>query len=273
MEPPLAGRPFVVDMIDVDSAKWQALAESSPPPRKWIYAREHRTLSAFEGRVARTAAATLVVNERERDLLDRLAPGAPIHVVQNGVDVDAFRPQGSPTGKPVAVFCGVMDYAPNESAAVWVAREVWPRVLSQNPHAHLMLVGANPTAPVRALGGASVTVTGSVPDTRPNLWDAAVGLAPLHLARGIQNKVLEAIAAGLPTVVTPAVAEGLPTEVLPACLVADSPEVFARAISTLFAMRPDERRAMAGSAALEPLSWPTRLASVPEILERAAKGA
>jgi glycosyltransferase involved in cell wall biosynthesis len=115
-------------------------------------------------------------------------------------------------------------------------------------------------------------VTGSVPDTRPYLWDAAVGVAPLHVARGIQNKVLEAVAAGLPTVVTSAVVEGLPPEVLPGCLIADSAEAFARAISTLFAMRPDERRAMAGNAALESLSWATRLAPVPEILEQAAAG-
>jgi sugar transferase (PEP-CTERM/EpsH1 system associated) len=271
MEPPLAGRPFVVDMIDVDSAKWQALAESSSRPKKWIYAREHRTLSAFEIRVARSAAATLVVNERERDLLDRLAPGAPIHVVQNGVDVDWFRPQGPPVSAPVAVFCGVMDYGPNEAAAIWVTRDVWPRVLSEHRNAHLMLVGANPTAAVRALAGASVTVTGSVPDVRPYLWSAALGLAPLHLARGIQNKVLEAVAAGLPTVVTHAVAEGLPNEVLSACLVADSPEMFARGISRLFAMRPEERRAMAGNAPLASLSWAARLAPVPSILEQAAR--
>jgi glycosyltransferase involved in cell wall biosynthesis len=132
-----------------------------------------------------------------------------------------------------------------------------------------MLVGAAPTPSVRALANASITVTGAVPDTRPYLWDAAVGLAPLLTARGIQNKVLEAVAAGLPVVVTPAVGEGLPPEISPAAQVAATPEAFAAAVVELFARTPDERRAQAARAQLQSLNWASRLAPLTGILERA----
>ena len=114
---------------------------------------------------------------------------------------------------------GVMNYAPNVEGAVWLAREVWPIVRSARPDARLTLIGASPSAEVVALASdrTGVVVTGTVPDVRPYLWRAAVAAAPLQIARGIQNKVLEAVAAGLPCVVTPQVAEGLPREVVPAC--------------------------------------------------------
>lgn len=267
MEPPLAGIPFVHDMIDVDSEKWAALAATAPPPKRWVYAREHRTLSRFERRATNAAVATLVVNERERVLLQRLAPGAAIHVFENGVDLDRFRAERGPADAPVAVFCGVMNYQPNEAAAVWMARTVWPIVAARRPDARLLIVGASPTPAVRSLASATVTVTGSVPDTRPFLWDAAVGLAPLQTARGIQNKVLEAVAAGLPVVVTPAVAEGLPPEVTPAAQVAATPEAFADALLALFALPAHERRAMAERASLTALAWPARLAGLSTVIE------
>jgi len=273
LAPPLTGIPLVHDMMDVDSAKGESLAASTPPPKSWIYAREYRTLSRFERVAAAAAVTTLVVNERERVLLHRLAPDAAVRVLENGVDLEQFQPADAPAGTPVAVFCGVMNYQPNESAAVWVARTVWPLVIAKRPDARLMIVGASPTASVRALASPTVTVTGSVPDTRPYLWGAALGLAPLRTARGIQNKVLEAVAAGLPVIVTPAVAEGLPPEVSPAARVAASPEAFADAMLDLFARSPAERRAIAGRATLASLAWPARLAGLSEIIEATARSA
>jgi sugar transferase (PEP-CTERM/EpsH1 system associated) len=271
LEAPLAAYPLVIDMIDADSAKWRALADRSAPPRRWIYAREHRTLSAFERQAVCRATTTLVVNERERAILHALAPNAAICMVPNGVDTDAFRPVRGPSEAPVAVFCGMMDYGPNETAALWTAREVWPRVLEIRPDARLLIVGARPTPAVKALASSSITVTGEVPDTRPYLWDASVGLAPLQIARGIQNKALEAIAAGLPTVVTPAVAEGLPAEASAAIFVAGSAEAFAREVLQLFSLGPRDRRLIAERADLVPLAWATRLRSVTHILEDAAR--
>ena len=248
LAPPLDTVPLVLDMVDVDSAKWAALARTGRPPMTWIHEREHRTLSAFERRAADAAVTTLVVNERERDLLLALAPRATVRVVPNGVDVARFHAGQPPSHAPVAVFTGVMDYPPNVEAAVWMGREVWPLVLAACPDARLQIVGASPSPAVRALAGPAVEVTGMVPDTRPYLWGASVGVAPLLTARGIQNKVLEAVAAGLPVVVTPVVADGLPAEVMPACVTGDTAARFAAHVLDLFAAPPAGRRAMAAAA-------------------------
>jgi sugar transferase (PEP-CTERM/EpsH1 system associated) len=270
LERPLNQIPLVLDMVDLDSAKWHALAASSDMARRWIYTREHRTLQAFECRAVAAATATLVVNDRERQVLAALMPGARVHVVQNGVDVERFRRADVATAAPVAVFCGVMNYGPNEEGARWIAQAVWPLVQRARPDARLLLVGANPTPAVKSLASSSIVVTGTVPDIRPYLWEAAAGVAPLFTARGVQNKVLEAIAARLPTVVTPAVKAGLPPEVLGACRVAESPETFSRAILELFDLSPDCRDAVAAEANLTDLTWSARLADVPGICRAAA---
>lgn len=271
LQPPLTDVPFVLDMVDVDSEKWRALAALNRWPRRWVYGREHVTLRAFERRAVEAAYATVVVNQRELDVLRELAPGARIEVVESGVDADHFRNPGSPASEPVAIFVGVMNYPPNEAGAVWMAREVWPHVLAQVPTARLLIVGANPTAAVQALASSSVRVTGSVPDTRPFLWEAAVGVAPLATARGVQNKVLEAVSAGLPVVVTSAVHHGLPPEVMGACSVADSTEEFSRRVVGLLRLSAEERRAISESARLGPLKWSSRLARVPELCRSAAQ--
>src|SRR5207247_3163521 len=138
---------------------------------------------------------------------------------------------------------------------------VWPLVRRQRPDARLLLVGADPTRAVRSLAArdASITVTGTVPDVRQYLNHSAVAAAPLAMARGIQNKVLEAIASGLPAVVTPAVFEGLPAEAASACAVAATPEAFSAAILNLLARPAPERRALAASADLSALEWSTQL--------------
>ena len=155
----------------------------------------------------------------------------------------SLRPTGPPPASQTVVFCGVMNYPPNDEGAVWLAREVWPRVRLARPDARLELVGSFPTSQVRQLANAAdgVVVTGHVDDVRPHLWQAAVAAAPLQTARGVQNKVLEAVAAGLPAVVTPVVLEGVPAEVRPAC--APAGDAFA------FADRAHRfPRALAGSA-------------------------
>ena len=171
------------------------------------------------------------------------------------------------------VFCGVLNYEPNVRGAVWLSRSVWPLVRARRPDARLILVGASPSAEVRALNSeeSGITVTGAVDDVRIYLWGAAVAAAPLHIARGVQNKVLEAIAAGLPCVVTSAVAEGLPPDVMPGCRLGRDPEEFAASICEVLSRSPAERRAMAGAADLTGLQWSARLKPLVPLLEAAAR--
>jgi sugar transferase (PEP-CTERM/EpsH1 system associated) len=269
---PLRRWPFALDMVDVDSGKWQELGRTAAPPWNWIYAREARHLARFEADAARQAAVSFVVNERERRLLESLAPGARVAVVPNGVELHAVMPAGPPSETPNVVFCGVMNYAPNELGALWLMRDVWPLVRQRRPDATLTLVGADPTRTIRseAARDRSITVTGTVPDVKPYLWRAAVAAAPLAIARGVQNKVLEAVAAGLPAVVTPAVADGLPREVLPACGIGRDAPGFAAALLDRLNRSAVDRRHLAREADLSGLTWPLRLAPILPALEQAA---
>lgn len=267
MHPPLHGIPHVLDMVDVDSEKWRALGRDGPRALRWVFASEGRRLSAFEAAAAREARAVLVINERERDALLRIEPQAPVRVVPNGVSVETFKPPGPPASAPTVNFCGVMNYTPNEQGATWFAREVWPRIRAAHAGARLSLVGSGPTEPVRRLAeDPTITVTGRVPDVRPYLWESAVSVAPLFVARGTQNKVLEAIAAGLPCVITPEVRDGLPAQARAACRVAASAAEFGDAVLQLLALQPDQRRALAGTAAVEQLTWERQLQPLRGIL-------
>jgi polysaccharide biosynthesis protein PslH len=273
MAPPLADIPLVLDFVDVDSQKWRDLAAKTPLPKSWIYRHEAVWLGAFEARAAQHASASVVVNSREADLARALAPGARVEVVANGVELERLRPTGPPVDAPRVVFCGVMNYAPNADGMLWFVRNVWPLVRGKRPDATLAIVGADPTSALRdgCAGDPSITVTGRVDDVRDWLWGAAIGIAPLHVARGVQNKALEAIAAGLPIVITNAVAGGLPAEAANASLIADTPDRFAEQVIDLLHRTPAERRAMAAAADLSRLTWAHTLKALWPLLERAAE--
>jgi sugar transferase (PEP-CTERM/EpsH1 system associated) len=272
VEPPLSAYPLVVDLVDVDSEKWSALAPRVPWPKRWVYQREARCLSTFEHRLALHARSTLVVTQREAIALQRIAPGAAVRVVHNGVDLSTLKPSSPPFEAPHVVFCGVMNYAPNVDGVLWFARNVWPLVRARRPDARLFIVGSDPVASVRRLGSldSGIEVTGTVPDVRRYLWNAAISVAPLRTARGIQNKVLEAVACGLPTVATSQVLEGLPDQVRSACRSADLPGAFAEETLALLAMSGSDRRAIAEGADLAGLSWHNQLAPLYDILANAA---
>jgi sugar transferase (PEP-CTERM/EpsH1 system associated) len=266
-DPVVSSLPSIVDMVDMDSAKWQALGVTTSGPVGWVYAREARVLSRAEAAQMRHARFTTVVNSREAQTAAALAPDADIRIVQNGVDVALFSPPGGPAAARQVVFCGVMSYRPNAETALWLAERVWPRVRTMHPDARLALVGSEPPEPLKRLEGTdpSVVVTGHVADVRSWLWESAVAAAPIRTARGIQNKVLEAIAAGLPCVISSAVAQGLPAEVMPACDIADDAESCADRISALLGRSPEERRARARMAVLDGLGWPARLQPMLEL--------
>jgi sugar transferase (PEP-CTERM/EpsH1 system associated) len=274
LEPPLDRVPLVLDFVDVDSAKWDALARSTRWPHNWVYRREARYLGRFESLAACRAATCVVINERERIALQGIAPEAQIKVIGAGVDVELLRPNQPAANNAHIIFCGVMNYTPNVEGVLWFAEEVWPLIIAQQPDARFLVVGSNPTNIVRKLTStrAGIEVTGSVPDVREYLWKSAVSVAPLRISRGLQNKVLEALGAHLPVVITPQVCEGLPSAVRSGCRVGASAREFADQVLALLAQPPSARRAIAQSASLDSLGWHAQIEPLVSILADAARG-
>lgn len=216
----ILGRPglrCVVDFVDMDSAKWADYARRRTWPASAVYRREGARLLAFEQDVAARADATMFVTEEEAELFRKLSPGNPgrIFAIPNGVNSDYYAPTADsaspfPAGEHPIVFTGAMDYWPNVDAVTWFAQDVLPAIRKRDPAVRFYVVGMNPDPAVRALGGEPGTVvTGRVDDVRPYLQHASVVVAPLRVARGIQNKILEAMAMARPVVATAAAAASL----------------------------------------------------------------
>jgi sugar transferase (PEP-CTERM/EpsH1 system associated) len=206
----------LIDFVDVDSAKWKQYADSRRWPLSWVYRREGSRLLAFEQAAANRATRAFFVTDAEADLFRRLAPGCDgrIETIGNGVDTTHYAPapdHANPfaAGTRSIVFTGAMDYWPNVDGVRWFVESILPSVVDAIPDAHFTIVGMRPTPAVKALASASVTVTGTVPDVRPYLQHADVVVAPLRVARGVQNKILEAMAMGKPVVATDACGSGI----------------------------------------------------------------
>lgn len=210
----------IIDFVDVDSDKWRQYAENKRWPASWVYRREAERLFIYDRRIANRFDTSVFVSEAEAAFFCGLAPETSDRViaVENGVDTDYFcdsepYPNPYPPGAEVVVFTGAMDYWANVDAVNWFAVEVFPEIRRTRGSAEFFVVGARPTEAVRALGRqAGVTVTGAVEDIRPFLRYAHLAVAPLRIARGIQNKVLEAMAMGKPVLASPAAMEGIAVE-------------------------------------------------------------
>lgn len=207
----------IIDFVDIDSDKWQQYSHSKSWPMNWLWRRESRCLLQYESAVARDFKASVFVSKAEAELFQKLAPQVANKVMHcnNGVDTAYFTPQMNfpnpyDSGRQVIVFTGAMDYWANVDAVTWFSKEVFPLIQRKKANAQFYIVGSKPTESVLRLAKQdSVSVTGFVEDVRPYLANASLVVAPLRIARGIQNKVLEAMAMAKPIVVTPAAMEGI----------------------------------------------------------------
>jgi sugar transferase (PEP-CTERM/EpsH1 system associated) len=207
---------FVMDFVDVDSAKFENFAETGNRVMRWVHAREGRLLAAFERGVAMRADVNLFVSDAEAALFRARSGVNNARALGNGIDTAFYDPQAAfrtlhpPFTDPLIVFTGQMDYRPNIEAVTIFATESMPIIRATNPEATFAIVGRNPTAAVSDLSALpGVQVTGAVDDVRSWLAAADVVVAPLRTARGIQNKVLEGMAMAKPVVASPAAAEGI----------------------------------------------------------------
>jgi sugar transferase (PEP-CTERM/EpsH1 system associated) len=262
-----AGR-LVVDLVDVDSQKWFDYAAQVRGPRRWLYALEGRRLRRVECRAAAAAAAVTLVSPAEAECFRRVCPAGRVLGVYNGVDLEYFQPAAaaagsppsapgsppaaagsplsplsSPPAPPTVVFTGALDYRANVDALVWFCGQVWPSIVSRRPDAVLKIIGRHATPAVRRLAERpGVVLVGGVPDVRPHLAAASLAIAPLRVARGIQNKVLEALAMGKAVVASPQAVEGLSATHDNELLVAACPAEWIAAIHRLLEDAPLARR-------------------------------
>lgn len=207
----------IMDLVDVDSDKWRQYSKTKKWPEKWLYQREAKKLLQYECEIVSSFDKTTLVSEDESKLLKSLVKNEKnkISYFSNGVDTEYFSPDldyTSPytTGEKIIVFTGVMDYWANVDAVKWFSESVFPVIKENMKDVSFYIVGSKPTSEVYALEKISgVKVTGSVTDIRPYVYFSDLVVTPLRIARGIQNKVLEAMSLSRPVLATSAAAEGI----------------------------------------------------------------
>lgn len=273
----------VIDLCDVDSAKFESYGQSGKFPRNWIDAREGALLAAEEARLAQRAHLTVLVSAAEAALFRSRIPASSadnVMVLGNGIDAGFFDPQSAPPHSDLAsapgphfVFTGQMDYAPNIAAAQRVMSRFLPRIREIHPGAQFHVVGRAPVARLLAQDGqGGVRVWGEVPDVRPFLSAADIVIAPLEIARGVQNKVLEAMAMARPVLLTPEAATGIHAEDgVHFAVEADDDALVSRALALIADLPATAIMAAAARRYVtDHQSWPAMLAHLGPIIGRPA---
>ncbi len=267
------GVPWVMHFAELDSDKWKQYAERKGFPMSWVYRREWRTLLEFERRIAADTVTNVFCTPLEQTIFQDQIPGPDSVVIRNGVDLQHFAPAPDKTEPGHLVFTGVMDYFPNADGCQHFVAEILPRVAEEFPDVRFSIVGSKPGPEVQKLGATKgVTVTGFVDETSDWLERAHIAVAPLRIARGIQNKVLEAMAVGLPVVGTTCATQGVEAISGRHLLVADSAQEQAQLIRGLL-REPDQAARIGASARRfveEKYDWEVALKPLDEIIERCA---
>jgi polysaccharide biosynthesis protein PslH len=264
----------IMDYGDLDSAKWSDYASHRHFPLSTGYALETAKLRKFEKQVAESSTHCTFTTQGELEAFQSYELSNPVTVIPNGVDTSYFhRDTRPPENSAVLAFLGRMDYFPNIDGICWFAREMFSSIRSLVPNARLRIIGSNPTRAVQELAAIpGVEVTGYVPDVRPYLADAAIAIAPLRLARGTQNKILECMGMGLPVVTTPQAARGIQATPGEHLLVADSPEQQIQSIVQL--LQDPARRSQLGEAgrlqATSAHQWVASMRILDEVLRSAS---
>lgn len=267
--------PFrMLDFGDLDSRKWSDYARYRAFPWSAGYALEAFKLLRVEQELARQFDYCTVTAQGELESYNEMGASTPARVIPNGVDTEYYRLSGTHRQDSLTVvFLGRMDYYPNVAGALEFVEKVWPRIRSKIPEAKFRIVGSNPVSKIRALQDLDgISVTGYVPDVRPHVADAAVAVAPLSIARGTQNKVLECMAMGIPVVASPQVAKGV--QAIPGrhLLVGNSSREFADQVIALL-QEPERRRKMADEAHQQVVSahsWSESMKLLDEVLDPSA---
>jgi sugar transferase (PEP-CTERM/EpsH1 system associated) len=246
------GIPKVIDFIDVDSEKWRVYGQCHTFPMSVIYRLEARRLAKYEKVTAESFDLSILSSEAEERVLKRRMPRDSISVVCNGVDLEYFKASAigiSPASTPSIIFVGVMDYFPNIDAVRYFCREILPLVRDQVPNARFYIVGRSPVYTVKRLADhPNVMVTGAVADVRPYLVRSSVSVAPFRVARGVQNKVLEAMAMGVPVVGTVEAFKGIAATEQDGIRIGDDPLSFARHVIKFLQGDATFRREAGGQA-------------------------
>ena len=259
----------VLDLVDVDSLKWAHYAQTSWPPMRWVYAAEARRLRRVEAGAFDHFDAVTVVSDAEADAYRQHVGEHPgLAVVGNGVDLKYFTPMPDAGTKNI-VFVGVLNYRPNYEGVVWFAQHVMPSLLQRVPEAKFQIVGRHPTPKIEQLAERpGIELVGSVPDVRAYLESAAAVIAPLQIARGVQNKVLEAMACARPVVCSPGAAQGVDAVDGEHLLVAHDPQQWVDHLERV--LSEAELRGRLGAAARafveQHYTWKERLAPMVRIL-------
>lgn len=259
----------VIDLVDVDSAKWFAYADEASRLKKWLYQSEGQGVSRLEQDAIVNCDAVLLVSEAESKTLGEYP--RKVKVLGNGVDTDYFKPRvNAKTNSPSLVFTGTMDYRPNIEGVCWFVDKVWPELKQHIPDLTFCIVGRNPTKAVQQLAmNEGVEVTGTVADVRPYLTSADIAICPLHIARGVQNKVLEAMAMARPVISTTAGLEGLDVQVDHDVLRADTSREWCDSIMLLLrdeSLRSELER-NARICVKNKYNWESRMADLVELCQ------